>query len=369
MDFKETWRVYTELKEQFDQGHLSADEFEKRVNEMTVTDARENIWQIGVSSGKWYRYDGQNWVEDVPQEFERSSTPAPAQVTSAPPASPIGMKSEPVYRNQNRPRKNPWLIGFLIAGIFGLCFLVVGIGGWLVWSNNLLSLVPATIPSSVPLPNPSATNVVPSPAVPEPTTFAEPGFPPNLVQFQDDFSNPDSGWDDVRADENVNTYYFEDSYVLLINTANYYGWANPYMNFPGDVQVEVDARKISGSQFDEFGLLCRYVENSDDTTSYYYFAIAIDGLGVIYKVDHDEKSLIIADPPKNRSDVIRSADQVNRIRGDCIGNTLTLYVNDEPLVSAVDPSLGNGDVGLRADSETGDTEIRFDNFIVYNPGQ
>ena len=46
---------------------------------------------------------------------------------------------------------------------------------------------------------------------------------------------------------------------------------------------------------------------------------------------------------------------------------LSLYVNGELLAEAADSSFSGGDVGLRADSETGNTEIRFDNFIVFKP--
>lgn len=374
MDFKQTKQAYARLKDEFQQGRITAEEFEARVNEMVVTDSAGMLWQIGVKTGIWYRFDGQQWVEDIPPGFERPA--APAQAAYVPQSPPVVTQSEPAYRNQNQPGKNTWLGGFLIAGILGSCCLVIAVGGWLAWSNNPLSLdlpiaptlAPTTIPPFVPPSIPSAAPIVPSPVLPEPGTTALPGFLPDEVLFQDDFSNPASGWDDVRVDDQANTYYFEDKYLFVIYTPDLYAWANPYLNFPGDVRVEVDASKSSGSQFDEYGPICRYTRNSDDTYSYYYFAIAIDGLGVIYKVDHDDKSLVITDPPANRSDVIHAGDQVNRIRADCTADTLTLYVNGEPLVSAIDSSFTSGDVGLRVDSETGETEVIFDNFIVYKPG-
>lgn len=299
MNFGEAIQQYKQARGQYERGEIPAERFEEIVNSLQLTDGNGQIWQIGVKTGKWYRFDGQNWAEDAPQEFERSSAAVAAQATFVPPPPPV----EP----ENKP----------------------------------------TLPSTV----------------------AGPGFSPDLIQFQDDFSDPGSGWDDVRTGEDANTYYFEDEYVFLIYLADFYAWANPYKNFTGDVQVEVDARKISGSRYDEFGVLCRYVENSDSTSSYYYFAIAADGLGVIYKVDHDQQSLVISDPPQNRSDVIHPDNQVNRIRADCIGDRLTLYVNGEILTDAIDPSFGSGDVGLRADSESGETEIRFDNFVVYKAGE
>lgn len=363
MDFKQTQQAYVRLKDQLEHGRVTAEEFETRVNEMVVTDSAGVLWQIGVKTGKWYRFDDQTWVEDVPREFERSSTAAPAKPAFVPspvsPPPPFVSQSEPVYPSPKQPKRNFWVSGCLIAGVLGLCCLVVAVGGWLVWHNNPLPL-PSALPIIPPL-------VPPSLVSPEPGFTAGPGFPPDLIQFQDDFSNPNSGWDD-GVKEDYATHYMGGSYCIWRRDSNGYTWANPYMDFPGDVHVEVDARKTSGSQYDEYGVICRYVKNSDGTHSYYYFAIAIDGLGVIYKIDHDEKSLIITDPPTNRSDVIRPGDQVNRIRADCIGDTLTLYVNGQSLISAVDSSFSSGDVGLRADSETGGTEVIFDNFIVYKPG-
>jgi hypothetical protein len=245
----------------------------------------------------------------------------------------------------------------------------VGVGGWLVWNYNPspappvvptmpLSAIPSVAPSI-----PSVTPAISSPVPPVLGTAASPG----QILFQDDFSNPDSGWDDIRVRDDFNTYYFEDAYLFVILKAATSAEANPHLNFPGDVQVEVDARKTSGSQNDEYGLLCRYVENSDGTSSYYYFAITIYGAGLVYKVDHDE-AILINSPQQRMSGIVLPGDQVNRIRADCVGNKLTLYVNGQFLNSAIDTSFDSGNVGLRGGSETGETEIRFDNFIVYKPG-
>jgi len=362
MNFQDAIQKYKQARQKYERGEILAERFEEIVNGLQLTDASGQIWHIGVKTGKWYRFDGQNWVEDVPREIERSSPAGRRKVTVTPPPPPDEPEPQPTLRTQKPLRKRRWLIGLLIAGILGLCCLIVAVGAMMTGGFELvLFSSPTTAPSTG-----SGPTAVPSTVAAEPTTQAGPGFSPDLIQFQDDFSDPNSGWDDIRVGE-ITTYYFEDSYFFLMYPAGYYAWANPNRNFPGDVQVEVDARKTSGSKYDEFGLLCRYGENSDGTSSYYYFAIAINGLGVIYKIDHDEKSLIVTDP--DRSDVILPGDQVNRIRADCIGDSLTLYVNGERLIDAVDPAFGSGDVGLRADSETGETEIYFDNFIVFKPGE
>jgi len=58
----------------------------------------------------------------------------------------------------------------------------------------------------------------------------------------------------------------------------------------------------------------------------------------------------------------------NHLRADCIGNTLTLYVNGSQGASATDSSVSGGDVGLVARTfEVDGTDIMFDNFVVYKP--
>jgi len=56
------------------------------------------------------------------------------------------------------------------------------------------------------------------------------------------------------------------------------------------------------------------------------------------------------------------------VRADCVGSTLTLYVNGEKLEQVTDSTFDSGDVGLLGGSfETGGVDLLFDNFIVYQP--
>jgi hypothetical protein len=55
----------------------------------------------------------------------------------------------------------------------------------------------------------------------------------------------------------------------------------------------------------------------------------------------------------------------NRIRGDCVGTTLTLYVNDRKLIEVHDRELTSGRVGLYVES----ANVIFDNFRVRAPRQ
>jgi hypothetical protein len=68
------------------------------------------------------------------------------------------------------------------------------------------------------------------------------------------------------------------------------------------------------------------------------------------------------------SDVIIKDRATNRVRGDCIGDSLTLYVNAIELETVKDNQLQIGDVGLIAGShEIWGVDILFDDFVVYQP--
>jgi hypothetical protein len=359
MDFNSAYHLYGQLKRQFDQKQISAEEFERRINDLVVLGPAGEQWQIGVSSGKWYRFDGQSWVEDMPPS-EQFGTSQSSPSSLVPPGKDSKVETAKASR-----RLPVWLLAGCGVVLLALVGLLVGGGLFYYFRADIFPTREVILP---PVITQIPVNITPhSLAYPEPGYTALPGFQSDTVLFQDDFSNPSSGWDDIAVSGDYNTYYFEGAYHFLISSDNFSAWANPYLDFPGDVKVEVDASKISGSQYDEFGLICRYTENSDGTYNYYYFAIAIDGLGVIYKVDHNEDS-IVSGPPQDMSDVVYSGEQINHIRADCIGDTLTLYVNGQILNSATDSTFSGGDVGLRADSESGGTEIIFDNFIVYSPG-
>ena len=67
-------------------------------------------------------------------------------------------------------------------------------------------------------------------------------------------------------------------------------------------------------------------------------------------------------------DGINQGASTNHIEGDCIGNTLTLYVNGTLLMTATDSSFSSGDVGLIAQAfSTGGVDMLFHNFLVTAP--
>ena len=181
------------------------------------------------------------------------------------------------------------------------------------------------------------------------------------VLFQDDFSDPDSGWDRAQAEGSL-TDYVDGAYRIYVTENDYDIWANPGRNFT-DVSVEVEAAKAGGPDDNDLGVICRY----QDTGNFYYGVISSDGFAGVIKVLDEEQSVISGDSLEY-ADAIRKGDATNTIRFDCVGESLTLFVNGTEVASALDAEWSDGDVGLVAGTyDTPGTDIYFDNFIVREP--
>lgn len=185
--------------------------------------------------------------------------------------------------------------------------------------------------------------------------------PPSNILFQDDFSDPTSGWDRVNVEDGL-TDYTDGVYRILVNAINTDIWSNPGLDFI-DTQIEVDTRKVGGDDNNDFGVICRY----QDFNNFYFFVISSDGYYGVGKVVNGDQQLIGVEsmPP---SEVINQGNANNHIRADCVGSKLAIHVNDEKLAEYDDTDFTSGDVGLLAGSfENPGTDIHFDNLKVSNP--
>jgi len=129
-----------------------------------------------------------------------------------------------------------------------------------------------------------------------------------------------------------------------------------------DVRMEVDMGKLAGPDENRIGLICRYA-GSD----YYFFMITSDGYYTIGKFTNGQMTQL-GQSEMQYSENIHRGIAVNHLRGDCVGNTLTLYVNGFQIAQAQDSTLTSGDVGLMAGTfaQPG-VDIIFDNFVVLQP--
>jgi hypothetical protein len=186
--------------------------------------------------------------------------------------------------------------------------------------------------------------------------------PSGAVLYQDDFSDPDSGWENL-SDENLGILeYFDGYYRIEVSGRRKLLYTGPGMNF-NDVHLEADTIKVIGSKDDMYGLVCR----AEDENNFYFFIISSDGYFGIGKMVNGEQVLIDM-PGMLPSEVISQGKAINHLRADCISDRLDFYVNGKKLKSVKDSDFINGDVGLiNGNLRAAKNVVLFDNFSVLNP--
>jgi pectate lyase len=183
---------------------------------------------------------------------------------------------------------------------------------------------------------------------------------PGDILYQEDFEDNTTGWARI-SNENGIMDYDSGGYRILVRQPKLNVWSTPEKNF-GDVRIEVDVIKLNGPDENRMGLMCRY-----QAGDYYFFIISNDGYYVIGKFIGGLTLLLGQQREMQVSETIQSGT-MNHLRADCIGNTLTFYINYTQVATAQDSDLPTGDVGVLAGafSEPG-VDVLFDQFVVIQP--
>jgi hypothetical protein len=185
--------------------------------------------------------------------------------------------------------------------------------------------------------------------------------PPGGILYKDNFSNPSSGLP-ILIGTNGSEYYAGGSYHIEIYSSQYSLWALPDQTY-NDVRVEEDAVRISGPDANRFGIICRYRNPSN----FYFFSISSDGYYALGKTLNNKTSLLGQETMVYSPSILQGS-VTNHIRFDCIGTSLTGYVNDQALASAVDLDFSRGSAGLLAGTfDISGVKIAFNNFMVIKP--
>jgi len=188
---------------------------------------------------------------------------------------------------------------------------------------------------------------------------AIPSGNPGDVLYHEDFSDNTSGWDRIANDGGIMDYD-SGGYRILVRQPKLNFWSTPDRNF-GDVRVEADVTKLNGPDENRAGLMCRY-QNGD----YYFFIISNDGFYSIGKFIGGQ-TLLLGQEQMQASELIL-LNSTNHLRADCVGNTLTFYVNFNQVASIQDADFPTGDVGVLAGAFTQPgVDVLFQNFVVIQP--
>jgi hypothetical protein len=182
------------------------------------------------------------------------------------------------------------------------------------------------------------------------------------ILYMDDFSNPKSGWPSWNNENGSFIGYQAAGLRILVNQAQTDLFARPGRIF-ADTRIEVDTVKIGGPDNNHFGILCRY----QDVKNYYAFLVTSDGYNGIVKVKDGNFSML-SGATLEYNQAIRQGENQNHLRADCADQSLSLWVNNQKSLKALDPDFSSGGIGLTTGSYAiGGVDVYFDNFIVFNP--
>jgi hypothetical protein len=178
------------------------------------------------------------------------------------------------------------------------------------------------------------------------------------VLYQDDFSDPQSGWTD-ESDSTSAAQYVDDAYLLSLYKTKYISWSYLDGSYE-DVVMQVETRVVNATGDGEFGLICRRV----DTDNFYGFEISEDGYFTIYKYVGGEYTALY---DWEYSDIIPQGQPVT-LTASCVGKQLTLYVNGQFLGGAKDNSFYMGGFGMIiGTNDHSGLKVAFDNLVLMKP--
>ncbi|MGB8212900.1 MAG: hypothetical protein WCE68_05010 [Anaerolineales bacterium] len=197
--------------------------------------------------------------------------------------------------------------------------------------------------------------VAPTPALPQPTVA-----PSGTVLFQDNFTDPTSGWGS-GTNANGSIGYANNGYTIQVSVPKFERSSHPSKTIQNDVRLQVDASKLAGPDKNKAGLICRF----QNRNNYYGGVIGNDGSAAIFTLIAGQLSNIVK---QQTTGVINPGTATNTIRFDCVGKTLTLYANGKVVATATDSTYASGGIGLVVGTyDTGGVSILFKNFSVTAP--
>ena len=82
--FSRVEQEYRRLRAQMDAKQLTHEQFEAALRPLMFQDSQGRYWMIGVDSGQWHVYDGQQWLASQPPQTAEFVVP----IAAAPPPAP-----------------------------------------------------------------------------------------------------------------------------------------------------------------------------------------------------------------------------------------------------------------------------------------
>jgi hypothetical protein len=180
-----------------------------------------------------------------------------------------------------------------------------------------------------------------------------------ILVYDDDFSDPSSGWDDA-FDRYTTKQYGNNKYYVEITTSNLVAWGLANRNV-GDFRIEVEAAQEEGPNNNGYGILFRF----KDRDNFYRFDISGDGFFLLSKF-HDGEWVTLV--PWTASSSVNVGHNTNRLAVEAVGSQIRVYANDELLAEVEDDALAEGNFGFFASTfSEPNLTVSFDDIKLWIP--
>ena len=179
--------------------------------------------------------------------------------------------------------------------------------------------------------------------------------------FQDDFTDPKSGWFIYKADSTRGGAYEQGDYNAWADGKNTVIALNPKTRQQlQDFSAEVDLRETSAIRGAVLGIIYR-LDNAG-----YYYRFAITDNRTFYVGKKSEFGVEEEVHPQTPSDIIKPANEYNRLKVVCIGENQDFYINGTKLATLTDNTSLKGELGIIFSNWAPSENYTFTNFKLYN---
>ncbi len=228
-------------------------------------------------------------------------------------------------------------------------------------ATNTALPVTATITPVVPtLTAAAGTSSTLSPQAEQARAFAEPilqaiaNRPPD---YEYDFNETENGW--ISGVEESNTRgYVDGEYFVTVKPSGGTG-AGPGQNFVfSDFVAELDARILKATDPGGWGFIFR--EQPFPQSFRYHINFNSSGLSLFLDTGSYTDLFYLQGTP------VQPAPETNHLLVIAKGPNIAIYVNGEPVTVVSDSTLSSGIVSLGIHAGEQETEVRFDNFKIWD---
>ena len=215
-------------------------------------------------------------------------------------------------------------------------------------------------PTAAPGPT-SAATAVPSPVSSEATATTALVANPDVF-FQDDFTNPSTGWPEDKFDNYFIGYHEPEYYHIEVTSPNskttvFEPQKQNFTDTTVELKVLTNSTKTSQTGDFRYGLAFR---RSGD--QYYAFTIS----------PRTKKWFVLKNSPsaltvlkEGTDDNIHELDKDDTLRVDAQGSNFVFHINDEIVGQVSDADYASGEIGFYVESfDSQNTHIHFDNLVI-----